>query len=57
MGERTGRAPPGMGPTGPTPPNTELEAVGDAAKVGSFGRSKPPVDPDTGDPINRPYTR
>ena len=49
----------GAGPDGaPTlSPNTSWKLWATLQKLGSFGRSKPPVDPDTGEPINRPYTR
>ena len=44
--------------TGPAlSPNTSWKLWATLQKLGSFGRSKPPVDPDTGEPINRPYTR
>lgn len=58
LGERTAGAA-GDGPDGaPTlSPNTSWKLWATLQKLGSFGRSKPPVDPDTGDPINRPYTR
>ena len=58
LGERTAGAA-GAGPDGaPTlSPNTSWKLWATLQKLGSFGRSKPPVDPDTGEPINRPYTR
>ena len=58
LGERTAGAA-GAGPNGaPTlSPNTSWKLWATLQKLGSFGRSKPPVDPDTGEPINRPYTR
>ena len=48
----------GDGPDGSTlSPGTSWKLWATLQKLGSFGRSKPPVDPDTGEPINRPYTR
>ena len=37
-------------------PNTSWKLWATLQKLGSFGRSKP-VNPDTGEPIDRPYTR
>ena len=48
----------GDGSDGPAlSPSTSWKLWATLQKLGSFGRSKPPVDPDTGEPINRPYTR
>ena len=48
----------GDGSDGPKlSPSTSWKLWATLQKLGSFGRSKPPVDPDTGEPINRPYTR
>ena len=37
-------------------PNTSWKLWATLQKLGSFGRSKP-VNPDTGEPLDRPYTR